>query len=154
MNDESEILIVEDAETARHIERLETIALWLDRRFVDPVLGFFFPGAGDTFGSLVGLYGVFVALQIGVHPVVVTRMLINLAIDSLIGGIPLLGAIFDLFYRAHVRNLDLIKKRGSYGSATAGDWLIVVGAALLFLVALMLPVIVVGLIIAALIRAF
>jgi hypothetical protein len=154
MSDRSEVQIVaRDAEAARHIERLETIALWLDRRFVDPLLGFFFPGAGDSLCSLVGLYGVFVALQMRVHPVVVTRMLINLAIDSVVGGFPILGAIFDLFYRAHVRNLDLIKQRGSYGEAKAGDWIVVLGAALLFLAALMLPVIVVGLIIAAIIHA-
>lgn len=144
--DKDNVTIVEfDEDKARKIEQLETIALWLDRRFLDPLLGFLFPGGGNTLGSLAGVYGVFVALQIGVHPVVVTRMLLNLAIDSLLGSFPVIGVVFDVFYRAHVRNLDLIKRRGSYGKATTSDWVIVLGAALLFVIALLIPVLVLGL---------
>jgi Domain of unknown function (DUF4112) len=140
--------ILETPETAQDLRRLETLATWLDRRFLDPILGFFLPGAGDTFCSLLGLYGVFVAIKIGVHPVVVARMLVNLSIDAVFGGVPFLGVIFDLFYRAHVRNLDLIKSRGTHGVPLWSDWAIVLGAALLFVISLLLPLIVIGLLIA------
>ena len=139
--------IVLDQEKTRQLERLETIALWMDRRFLDPLLGLLLPGGGDTLGSLVGLYGVFVAVQIGVHPVVVTRMLINLAVDSLIGSIPLLGVVFDVFYRAHVRNVALIKARAFHRAARPSDWLVVLGAAFLFLLALLLPILIAALVV-------
>lgn len=144
----------ENPETARDLERLEVLATWLDRRFLDPVLGFFVPGAGDTLCSLVGLYGVFVALKIGVHPVVVARMLVNLSIDALVGGVPILGAIFDFFYRAHVRNLELLKARQTRGAPTLGDWVVVLGAGLLFMTALLLPLIVAALLLTLVVQLF
>ncbi len=145
---------LETPEVARDLERLEFLATWLDRRFLDPILGFFVPGAGDTLSSLLGLYGVFVALKIGVHPVVVARMLVNLSIDAIVGGVPFLGAIFDVFYRAHVRNLDLIKTRGPHREPTTGDWAVVLGAALLFVVALLLPLVVFAMVIALVVQLF
>lgn len=144
--------LIDAPEHRKELERLELIATWLDRRFLDPLLGFFFPGAGDTLCSLVGLYGVFVAIRIGVHPIVVARMLLNLGIDALFGGVPFLGAIFDVFYRAHVRNLELIHARAAQGRPSVGDWVLVGGAFLLFLVALLLPLVLVGFIAAFLIE--
>ena len=141
---QAQAVLVETPETRAQLERLETIADWLDRRYVDPALGFFFPGAGDTLCALVGLYGVWVAVQLRVHPVVIARMLVNLAIDAVVGGVPIVGAIFDLFHRAHVKNLALIHDRGSYGPARASDYIIVTLAAALFLIALLLPLIVLG----------
>jgi hypothetical protein len=135
-------------ENALHLARLEEIATWMDRRFLDPILGFVFPGAGDTLCSLVGVYGVVVALQMKVHPVVITRMLLNLALDSFVGGFPILGALFDIFYRAHVRNLDLIKSRTPAGEAQTSDWVVVLAAAFVLLVALLLPILIVGALIA------
>ncbi len=144
----------ETPESARDLERLEFLATWLDRRFLDPVLGFFVPGAGDTLSSLLGLYGVFVALKIGVHPIVVARMLVNLSIDAIVGGVPFLGAIFDFFYRAHVRNLELVKSRGSHTEPTTGDWAVVLGAGLLFVIALLVPLVVFALGVALVIQLF
>ena len=146
--------LIHTQESARDLERLEFLATWLDRRFLDPVLGFILPGAGDTFCSMLGLYGVFVAVKMGVHPVVIARMLVNLSIDAVVGGVPFLGAIFDFFYRAHVRNLDLIKARGAHSEPTSGDWLVVLGAGLLFLVALLLPLLVFALLIAWIYQLF
>lgn len=134
------------------LERLEWLATWLDRRFLDPLLGFFFPGAGDALCSVVGLYGVFVAVRIGVHPIVLARMLLNLAIDALVGSIPLLGAVFDVFYRAHLRNLELIRERTSPRKSTWVDWAVVGGALALFLVALLLPLFALGLLVALLFK--
>ncbi len=131
---------VQTPQTHRELAALESIAEWLDRRYLDPILGLVLPGVGDVVGSMVGLYGVGVALRLGVHPIVVARMLLNLALDSFIGSIPVLGAIGDFFFRAHVKNLELLQARGERGRATAGDWWIVLGAFFLFLLALALPV--------------
>lgn len=133
--------VVENAETNADLERLEFIAEWLDRRYLDPLMNVFLPGGGNTLSSLLGLYAVFVAAKLRMHPVVIARMFIHLAIDSIVGSVPVLGWIFDFFYRAHVKNLELLRARRDSGEAKASDWLIVLLAASLFLVALSLPLI-------------
>lgn len=132
---------LDDPGTLRHLERLRKLTNLLDQRLVDPALGFFLPGVGDALGSVLGLYGVYVALHLGISGVVVCRMLLNLALDAIFGAIPLIGVVPDLFFRAHARNLALIDARGQYGRATAGDWFIVALAVLLFLALLALPIV-------------
>lgn len=124
------------------IEQLEMIAEWMDRRYLDPLLGLFLPGAGNTISALVGVYAIVVAARLRVHPIVIARMLLHLAIDSIIGSIPILGWLGDFFYRAHVKNVELVRTRGATGEATGGDWLIVILAGLLFLLAISLPFVV------------
>lgn len=145
---------IDDPNVRRQIEQLETIAGWMDRRYLDPLLGLFLPGAGNTLSSLIGLYALFVAARLRVHPIVIARMLLHLAIDSIISAIPVLGWIADFFYRAHVKNIELLKARGPSGEATTGDWVIVLFAGLLFLLALSLPLIVAALVVYALASAF
>lgn len=121
------------------LELLESLARWMDRRYLDPILGLLLPGVGDVLGSLVGMLSVGVAFRLRAHPVVIARMLLNLAIDVLIGAVPLLGDAADIFYRAHSRNLALLRSRHGR-RARASDWLFVAAAALLFLIALSLPI--------------
>lgn len=137
-----------DTSTDRELELVERLAGWMDRRYVDPILGLLIPGAGDVLGAVVGLFGIVVALRLRAHPIVIARMLLNLAFDALMGAIPFLGDLFDVVYRAQTRNLALLRQRGSR-AARASDWLVVFAAGLVFLVALSLPI-VLG---AALIRA-
>lgn len=121
------------------LARVERIAEWMDRRYLDPLIGFLLPGAGDVAGAMIGLFAVASAFRLRAHPIVIARMLLNLAVDSVLGAIPILGALFDLFYRAHSRNLRLLTER-DVRQPRAGDWAIVVGAALLFLLALSVPI--------------
>lgn len=128
----------------RYLELAERIALWMDRRYVDPILGLLLPGAGDAIGAGIGLLGVFAAFRMRAHPVVIARMLIHLAVDSLLGSIPVLGAIVDFFYKAHTRNLALLRTR-DVRQPRPSDWLTVAAAATLFVGALLLPLVVVAL---------
>lgn len=125
----------------RDLRRLEHLAEWMDRRYLDPILGLLLPGAGDAMGAAIGLLGVVSAFRLGAHPVVIARMLLNLAFDSVLGSIPLLGAVLDFFYKAHTRNLALLKTR-DVRKPRASDWLIVVLAGLAFALALCLPLLV------------
>jgi hypothetical protein len=127
----------------RELRAAETIASWMDRRFVDPILGFLVPGAGDVLGALVGLYPVMLAWRRRAPKVLVARMLLNLSVDLLVGLVPLLGDVWDFFFRAHSRNLALLRARhqGAAVRANPRDWLVVVGAGLLFLVALVAPIV-------------
>lgn len=125
------------------LEKLRRLAELMDRRFLDPILGLLLPGLGDTLGSLIGLYGVVVAWRARVHPVVLSRMLLNLGVDALLGAFPVLGVVFDFFYRAHLRNYQLLFERAPSGDPTAKDYWIVFGAlALLFFFSVVVPLVV------------
>jgi hypothetical protein len=124
------------------LARAQKISRALDTYMLDPILGLVLPGAGDLISSMISL-----ALRRGVSKMVVARMLLNLAVDALVGMIPLAGDLFDVGFKANQRNLALLTDRAHQGGkATAKDWLAVVGAALVF-------VSVIGLVIYALVAA-
>jgi hypothetical protein len=75
---------------------------------LDPLLGLV-PGAGDLLGAAVGMYGVWLAGQVGAPSSVIARMLINLFIDSAVGSIPLAGDLFDFGFKANTRNRALLE---------------------------------------------
>ncbi|MBA3461625.1 MAG: DUF4112 domain-containing protein [Deltaproteobacteria bacterium] len=119
--------------TDPELDRVKKIANVLDHRFVDPVIGLVLPGAGDILGSLLGLYTVTLAIRRRMSPVIVARMLMNLAIDAAIGIIPLVGDLADIGFKANKRNVALLAERTEQGGkASTKDWLAVVGAALAF----------------------
>jgi hypothetical protein len=76
---------------------------------LDPILGLV-PGLGDAIGALLGTYGIWVARQARAPNIVQLRMLQNLVADALIGAIPLFGDIFDLLFKAHARNRDILEQ--------------------------------------------
>src|SRR6476620_1809178 len=57
---------------------------------LDGILGLI-PGLGDVLGALIGMLIVLRAVQAGVPNIVVARMMTNIAIDTFVGSIPLLG---------------------------------------------------------------
>ena len=123
------------------LDRVRTLARVLDRYFVDPLIGLVIPGGGDVLGSLLGVYTVMIAARRKVSPVIIARMLMNLAIDAVIGFIPLAGDLFDIGFKANTRNLDLLTERSAHGGrATAKDWLVVIGAALTYIVVMALVI--------------
>lgn len=124
----------------RALRQLEQLGHWMDRRYVDPILGLVMPGVGDALGALVGLYGVNVAFRIGAHPMVIARMLVNLALDAMLGAIPVLGALGDFFFRAHSKNAALLRARRD-DRVRPTDYVVVGAAALGFAVALVLPIV-------------
>ncbi len=69
-------------------------------------------------------------------------MFANLAVDALVGLVPFAGDVYDFFFRAHRRNLDLLEARLADGQGRGRpiDWLVLGGAALLFLAALAAPI--------------
>ena len=119
--------------TDPEIERVEKIAKVLDHNMVDPLVGFVLPGVGDLVGSMLGLYTVVLAVRRKMSPVIIARMLMNLALDAAFGVIPLVGDLFDLGFKANKKNIALLSDRsGTGGRATKKDWLTVIGAAVVF----------------------
>lgn len=123
------------------IRRIRTITRWLDDRFIDPILGFVLPGFGDVLPLAFGLYVLVTAVRRRVPPVVLARMILNVGVDALVGVVPILGDLFDVAFKAHKRNAELLVERHGQPHGTAGDW-VRVGLALLFLLAVLaLPIV-------------
>jgi Domain of unknown function (DUF4112) len=118
------------SEPPSEIERVRTLTRALDHYLLDPLLGLILPGAGDLVGSLLGLYVVVIAVRRRMSPVVIARMLLNLALDAGLGLVPVLGDLVDFAFKANQRNLALLVERQDGGKATARDWLAVGGAGL------------------------
>ena len=125
----------------RDVARAETLARWLDDRYLDPLIGFFLPGVGDLATSGVGLYIVGVAVKKRLPAIVIARMLLNLALDALVGAVPFAGDLFDFLWKANRKNVTLLTARHADRATSVGDWLFVGGAFALMLVALALPVV-------------
>jgi hypothetical protein len=128
------------ATVPRELERVRTLTRVLDHYMVDPLLGLVLPGVGDLIGSLIGLYVVAIAVRRKVSPVVIARMLLNLAIDAGIGVVPLLGDLADLAFKANAKNFALLVARHETRKARATDWLAVGGALLAFVAVLGLAI--------------
>jgi hypothetical protein len=121
------------------VKRAVDLARMLDDRYVDPLVGLVLPGAGDLITASAGVYLVWVAIQRGLPAVVVARMLLNLAIDMVLGAVPALGDLFDFAFKANKHNARLLE-RTEPGKSTRGDWITVIGAGTLFLLALAIPI--------------
>ena len=66
------------------------------------------PGLGDAALAGVSLLIVWEAWRMGVPKALITRMLGNVAIEFAIGTVPVLGDIFDMAFKANLRNLALL----------------------------------------------
>jgi hypothetical protein len=76
---------------------------------LDPIIGLI-PGVGDIAGGVLSGYIVLVAARAGAPASVVARMVSNVAIDSLIGTVPLLGDLADFGWKANTRNVALLQQ--------------------------------------------
>jgi len=62
-------------------------------------------------------------------PLVLARVMLNVAIDAGIGALPLLGDLFDIGWRANRRNLDLLERWLAAPTVTTRSGRLVLGAA-------------------------
>ncbi len=121
-----------------HVRTLAALRKWsvlLDSAFrvpgtnltfgLDPILGLI-PGLGDLTSPLFAALLLVHAVRMRIPRVIQVRMLINAAIDVVIGFIPVLGDLFDFGWKANVRNLALLERYAHPGSKpTRGDWIFV-----------------------------
>lgn len=104
-------------EYARLFERLERSSLWLDAQYRipytrihfgwDPIIGIV-PIAGDLVAAALSVRNIHWAYQLGASGRVLFQMALNATVDALIGAVPVVGTLFDLWFRAHVRNFALL----------------------------------------------
>ena len=101
----------------RRVARLRRVGWLLDSsipipgtRFtlgIDQIVGLV-PGIGDLIGGFLSLYIIVEAARLGVPRGVLARMGWNVAIDTLVGEVPILGDLFDMGFKANIRNLALL----------------------------------------------
>ena len=104
-------------EYARLFERLERSSFQLDAAYRipytriyfgwDPIIGIV-PIAGDLVAAALSVRNIHWAYQLGANRRVLGRMVLNATADALIGAVPVVGTFFDLWFRAHVRNFELL----------------------------------------------
>lgn len=94
-------------------------AYWLDAgirvpgtslRFgLDPILGLI-PGAGDAAGAVLAGWILVEAIRLGASRATVIRIAGNVALDAVVGAVPVLGDIFDFAWKANLRNVALLER--------------------------------------------
>jgi hypothetical protein len=100
------------------LARIDALATLLDTAFIVPGTNVRFgfdaliglvPGIGDAITTAMSLYIVHEARQLGVPRYLLVRMLGNVALDGIVGAVPLLGDAFDVMWRANRRNVRLLQ---------------------------------------------
>ncbi len=76
---------------------------------LDPIIGLV-PGAGDLISTGFSAYIIFLATRFGLPRQVVTKMLFNIALEAVVGTVPLVGDLFDAYYKSNIRNLELLEQ--------------------------------------------
>ena len=75
---------------------------------LDPILGLV-PGVGDLLANVTGSAILLIAAQFNIPKIVLLRMGLNIAINSMIGAIPIFGDIFSIWFRSNVKNVQLLE---------------------------------------------
>lgn len=76
---------------------------------IDPIIGLV-SGIGDLAGASLSLYFMFMATKKGAGVSILLRMFVNILADLAIGTIPVLGDMFDIAWKANLRNARLLEK--------------------------------------------
>jgi len=120
------------------VAHLRAIARFLDdsiplpgttyRVGVEPIIGLV-PGLGDFFGVSTSAYIILRAADLGVSTSTLVRMIINLAIDGTLGSVPIFGDLFDVVWKANMRNIALLEAEIVKNAPLKSSKVFVAGAA-------------------------
>lgn len=75
---------------------------------LDPVLGFF-PILGDVVSKLFSVSIIVNAAHLGTPKPMILKMVKNSFLDLCIGSVPIVGDVFDVFFRANKKNVGMLK---------------------------------------------
>jgi hypothetical protein len=103
---------------------IERVAYLLDEQFrfpgtkfrfgLDPLMNLI-PFVGDLSGFMLSAVLVMTMARNGASGLLLVRMSFNILLDATIGAIPVLGQIFDFYYKANKRNVQLLKEHYTEG---------------------------------------
>jgi len=101
------------------LARLDALASFMDSAILIPGTGIRFgadaiigliPGIGDAVTAGISCLIILEARRMGAPHHVIARMIGNVAIDGLVGSVPLAGDLFDVAFRANLRNMRLLRQ--------------------------------------------
>lgn len=133
----------------KNLKWVEQLTYLMDEQFrfpgtnfrfgVDPLLNLI-PGAGSFTGLIVSAALVLTMARHGASGKIVVLMAINVFLDATIGSIPVIGQIFDFFYKANKKNIRLLREHYYEGKHTGSgkNILLLVGVVLTLLLILFL----------------
>ena len=75
---------------------------------IDPIIGLI-PGGGDLIGGALSIYIMHAGIRMGMPRSVIIRMFGNIALEFIIGCIPIIGDLFDAMWKSNQRNVKLIE---------------------------------------------
>ncbi|HEV7700105.1 MAG TPA: DUF4112 domain-containing protein [Pyrinomonadaceae bacterium] len=118
------------------VERgLDNLAYYLDGLFRVPGTGWRFgldavigliPNVGDTITSFASFYILLAGVRYGVPKITLLRMAFNIAVDYLVGSVPVIGDAFDFVWKANKMNMELIRERASgHGKGKTSDYVFI-----------------------------
>jgi Domain of unknown function (DUF4112) len=102
----------------QRLARLDTVARLLDVAFILPGTNIRYgidgiirliPVVGDLIASAFSLWLVREARALGAPWHVTARMLANVALEGVVGMVPVAGDAFDVMFRANIRNMRLLR---------------------------------------------
>jgi hypothetical protein len=141
----------QDSSSSQKLWLARFLAELLDQRFtipgtsirigLDPILGLI-PGIGDGLANIAGSAILLIAAQYRLPTIVILRMGINIALNAMIGAVPIFGDIFSIWFRSNVKNVHLLERYLSAGerASTFGNWIFViaiVGGIILLLIGIL-----------------
>ena len=105
------------------LRRARVLAKLLDAQFsvggfrfgLDALIGLV-PGMGDVVMSAVALYPVYLVRKHKLSQRYARKMLVNVAIDFAGGAVPILGDLFDAYFKANLKNLALLERAVAEGN--------------------------------------
>ena len=100
------------------VARLDALATLLDTAFVIPGTTIRFgidgliglvPGIGDFIATALSSYLIWEARRLGLPRWKIARMMANVAVQAVVGLVPMVGDAADVLFRANRRNMRIIK---------------------------------------------
>jgi hypothetical protein len=134
----------EEGKQLRWVRQLSTL---LDSQFIIPGTNIRFgldplfsliPVLGDLATYVISGVLIYTMYQQGASRKVVIKMVMNSTFDAILGAIPIVGTVFDVFYRSNERNLKLLREHyleGKYQGSGNGLVVLILFVALVLVVA-------------------
>lgn len=89
---------------------MQNTTRYLDKYYLDGIIGFIPGGIGDIFSSLFSLVHLYFSIFCLRSIPLTLAILYNTLRDILLGLIPFyVGNVIDFFHKAHIRNMELIE---------------------------------------------